>query len=171
MPINTIQVFLRDTLSGLVLPLGLGNLTSVISPPNPGDGTDATAYIWGSSGREARMALPRGQFSDPSGTGGEKRIIHNPNVWLVWFGSSEETNIDVEFPAIVDAVMATIRNAPLTDASQHSSDPVTGALSQVLAVGENMSYEYGPVRGTTADQRIWRFDAQLTVEVVEVIQA
>ena len=169
MPVNTVTTFIRDTLNGTVLPLALGNLEAVISPVNPGDGAGATAYIWGSHGVEKRQTVPRAQHADLS-TGGNKTLTHSCDVWLVWFGSSEEDQIDLMFPAILDTVMGVLRNVQMLDATQHAHDPVTGQLSNLLNMGENMTWDYGPVRAT-ADQRWWRYDAVINVEVVEIIQA
>jgi hypothetical protein len=58
----------------------------------------------------------------------------------------------------------------MLDVTQHAHDPINGQLSNLLNVGENMSWQQGPVRAT-ADQRYLRYDAVITVEVIEIIQA
>lgn len=171
MPVNTVQAYLRAALAELPLPRDAGLLEAFITPPNPNvDGAlRPAAYIWGSRGNETRLSVPRAlQGSLP--TGGNKQIVHQVDVWLVWFGASGDDESDTEFPAVLDAVMARLRNCPLLDGQQHEPDPVTGVLSNLLAVGETLSWEYGPVRAT-ADQQYLRYDAQITCEVVEVIQS
>lgn len=171
MGIATVQSYLRGVLDGIPLPLGAGALDAVITPPNPDDdaGAKATAYIWGSHGVESRLTVPRAQHGNLA-TGGDKQTAHNVDVWLIWFGQAPAPNVDSQFPSIVDAVLAVLRNVPMLDQTQHAVDPVTGQLSNLLNVGENMSWEYAPVRAT-ADQRILRYDAQITVEVIEIFQA
>jgi hypothetical protein len=169
-PIATVQTYLKGVLDQMVLPLGLGVLDAFITPPNPRDNdTTPAAYVWGSHGDESRLTVPRAAHGSLA-TGGDKTLSHRADVWLTWFGSSEGSDIDVQFPAVVDAVMGVLRNVAMLDQTQHAADPVTGQLSNLLNVGEVMSWEYGPVRAT-ADQRYLRFDAQITVDVIEIIQA
>jgi len=171
-PINTVQQRLLSILDGLPLPRSLGVLSAFISPPNPNvDAMEPCAYIWGSRGVEERLSVPRAQPGNLS-TGGDKTITHQVDIWLVWFGSSEPDDlIDQQFPSVIDAVTACLRNTELLDAVTISAvDPMTGQQSDLLAVGEHMSWEYAPVRAV-ADQRFFRYDAQVTCEVVEVIQA
>jgi hypothetical protein len=168
-PLNTVQFFLRDTLDGLVLPLGLGNLAAFISPPNPGDGMVPAVYVWGSNGSESRLTVPRAQHLNVA-SGGDKTLVHQADVWLVWFGSSEDPDVNAQFPAIIDRVMGALRNTRLVDGAQYVTDPVTGQLSQLLDVGEDMSWEYAPVKAIV-DQRYLRYDARVTVTVTEVIQS
>ena len=169
MPLNTVQYFLRDALDGLVLPLGLGNLTAFISPPNPGDGMVPAVYVWGSNGSESRLSVPRAAHLNLA-SGGDKTLHHQADVWLVWFGSSEDPDVNTQFPAILDKVMGALRNTRLVDGAQYVTDPVTGQASQLLAVAEEMSWEYAPVKAIV-DQRYLRYDARVTVTVIEVIQS
>lgn len=169
MSINTAQSYLKGILDQVMLPLNLGTLSAFIQPPNPGDGTEPGAYIWGSRGTERRLAIPRAQPGDLS-TGGEKTLNHNVDVWIVWLGPAVDPQQDVLFPAVVEAVLAVLRNTPILDNTQHAVDPVTGQLSQLLDVGEQMDWEYAPVRAV-ADQRYLRYDARITVNITEIIQA
>jgi hypothetical protein len=171
MPINTVQSRLKSILDGLALPQNFGILQAYISPPNPNvDSYDPAAYIWGSHGNESRMTVPRAQPGNLA-SGGNKELIHQVSIWLVWFGKATGPTVDVAFPAIVDAVLACLRNTELLDAvTIHAVDPVTGQLSDLLNIGENMSWDYAAVRAV-ADQRYFRYDAEITCEVIEIIQA
>jgi len=169
MGINTVQGYLQGALNGMTLPLNLGTLAAYVLPPVPGDGGIPTAYIWGSRGVEDRLATPRAAHGAPT-TGGTKELVHQVDVWLVWHGSTEHPQASLQFPAIVDAVLATLRNLPILDAQAHATDPATGALSQLMDCGESMGWEYGPAHATE-DQRMLRFDAQITVTLHENIQA
>jgi hypothetical protein len=95
---------------------------------------------------------------------------HDLDVWLVWFGSSEDPKVNQSFPVLIDVVMATLRNTPLLDQNSYLVDPVTGQESNLLDLGERMSHEYAPVRAT-ADQRYLRFDARVTVSAEEWFRA
>lgn len=169
MGINTVQWYLKSILDQVALPLNLGNLDAFIQPPNPGDGTEPGIYIWGSRGDEARATLPRAAPGDLS-TGGQKILNHDVDAWIIWLGPAVDPQADVLFPAIVDTVMAVLRNVPILDRAQYATDPVTGALSQLLNVGEHMSWEYAPVRAVS-DQRYLRYDARITINIEERIQA
>lgn len=169
MPINTVQYYLKGILDQVQLPLDLGTLSAFIQPPNPGDGTSPGVYIWGSRGDESRMTVPRAQPGDLT-TGGEKGVQHNVDAWIIWLGPANHPQQDVQFPAVIDTIMAVLRNTPILDGTQYCPDPVTGQLSQLLNVGERMNWEYAPVRAV-ADQRYLRYDARITIEIEEIIQA
>lgn len=171
MPLNTVQCHLKSVLENLPLPRDLGLLDAFIAPVNPNTETQPPGcYIWGSNGNESRMARPRAQPGVLT-SGGNKELVHQVDVWLIWFGDPTEADADTAFPSVIDAVMACLRNTMLLDAvTIHAVDPITGQQSDLLTIGENMSWEYAPVRAT-ADQRYLRYDALITCEVVEVIQA
>lgn len=169
MPLNTVMQYLQTQLNGQNLPLGLGSLEAFIMPLPANDSSNAGAYIWGSHHDEKRKALPRALNGDLS-TGGLKELTWQIDVWLLWFGQFDEPQVDLQFPSIVDFVCAVLRNAPLVQAADHAHDPVTGQSSQLLSVGENMSSTMPPPRATS-DQGLWRYDAAVTVEVIEEIRA
>lgn len=169
MPLATVQSYLKTKLDGLNLPAGLGTLTAFIEPPISDDGAGANLYIWGSHGDEKRLTVPRAQPSNLA-SGGDKEIKHMADLWLIWFGSVEDPSVDNQFPSILDAVMAVLRNVALLDDAQYAVDPVTGQTSNLLNVGENMSWEYAPVKALE-DQRYRRYDARISVEVIEIFRA
>jgi hypothetical protein len=160
---------LYTQLNGLNLPLQLGQLEAFVMPLPVNDSANAGAYVWGSHHDEVRKAFPRAENGDLS-TGGLKELTWQLDVWLLWFGQSDETDVNLQFPSIVDFVCAVLRNAPLVQAADHARDPVTGQLSQLIAVGEKLSSTMPPPRATS-EQGIWRYDAAITVEVIEEIQA
>lgn len=170
MPLVTVMNYLQQQIDGLNLPLSIGRLTAYIQPaPGADDGSGANAYVWGANLDEARETVPRAAHGNLA-SGGNKELTHRVNIWLVWFTDPDDPNINLGFPAIVDAVMAVYRNVEMLDQTQHAIDPITGQESNLLNVGEKMSAEYAPVRAV-ADQRLLRFDAMVEVEVIEVIQA
>lgn len=174
MPLNTVMTYLKDTLDGLELPLDLGSLRALIAPaPLGDDGTIPAVYIWGSSGTEGRKldggTVPRAQHGNLA-SGGNKILEHNVSCWLVWLSPNDDPLIDVQFPAIIDTIMGRLRNVTMLDATQHARDPLNGQLSNLLDVGENMTWDFPTVRAVT-DSQYWRWDTQITVNVVEIIQA
>jgi hypothetical protein len=169
MGINTVLNFALQTLNGMDLPLGLGPLTAQITPPNPGEAVTPQAYIWGSHGDEKRLTVPRAVYQNLA-SGGDKTLTHRLDIWLIVFLSTEDPGVDVQFPTVIDAVLAQMRNVEMSDGAFHARDPVTGVLSQLLNWGENMTYDWGPARAVS-DQRYFRYDALINVETVEVIQA
>lgn len=170
MPLNTVQLQLKSILDQMPLPAGWDPLEAFIAPPNPRDEARApAAYIWGGHGDESRAAKPRAEYAN-LGSGGIKQIVHQVSIWLTAFDDSEQPEVDTNFPAIVDAVLAQLRNTPMTDGTQHAVDPILGTVSNLLNIGENMSWEYGAARAV-ADQRLLRLDAEINVEVYEYFQA
>lgn len=171
MPINTAMQYVYNALYKLPLPGDIGTLDTYITPFNPNDEAKPPgAYVWGSRGNEVRLSLPRAAEGN-LGSGANKEITHSLDVWLIWFGpNATDPNADTAFPSVIDAVMARLRNVSLIDADQHAVDPITGQESALLTVAENMSYEYGPVRAVL-NQRTLRYNALVTCEIVEVIQA
>lgn len=161
------QLYVKGLLDGLVLPLGQGNLQAFITPPNPGDSLDPVVYIWGSRGEERRRSMPRAQPGFFS-TGAFKFITHHLDLWLVWCGYSDDEQSDSAFPAVMEAVMAALRNTQMQ--VLNVIDEVTGATSDIAFIGEEIDYEYAPVQSLSAQQML-RYLARLSVKIVEKIQA
>ena len=167
MPLNTVQSYMRTLLDQTPLPLGEGVLSARITPPDPGDGMVPTVYIWGSVAQERRQSMPRAQPGNYS-SGGFKTLEHKLDLWLVWYGYADDELADSQFPAMIDTVTAVLRNTLMP--VYNVVDPVTGAGSSILAIGEKLEWDYAPVH-STADQRILRYVAKITATVEELIQA
>jgi hypothetical protein len=166
MPLNAIQNYVKGLLDGAQLPLGQGTLQAFITPPDPGEGTDPTIYIWGSVAHEKRQTMPRHQPGNYS-SGGFKWIEHTIDLWLVFCAYADDEMVDSLFPAVIDSVMAILRD---TQMQVPIIDPVTGMKSTVEMIGEVMTWDYAPVH-SLEDQRMLRYTARLTVDVKELIQA
>lgn len=170
MPLVAVQTYLKGVLDGLVIPGTAGNLEAFISPPNPEFEATPKAYIWPSTSNENRQSMPRntGVSSVPGGSAW-KELNHLVDVWLVWFSdeASDAQDLDSAFPAVIDAVAWQLRTVPDPAVL---TDPMTGRESQLLDVGERMSFEFPPARATL-DQRILRYDARIQLEIMEVFQA
>jgi hypothetical protein len=169
MPINTVHNAIKGILDGLILPGTSGTLRCYITPPDPRDDPDPAIYVWGARGPESRQSTPRASPGyQPLTQSGWKQIEHTIDGFLTWFGSSDARDADSNFPAVVDATMAALRNAP--DPMYRVTDPLTGQQSDLTGIGERMSYELGPVRAT-ADQRYLRYDALITIKLWEFFNA
>lgn len=171
MPLNTISTYVLSLLDGLPLPGPAGesgSLACYITPPDPGDLMTPVCYLWPVTGDEARIAMPRAQAGSDITQAGWKRIIHKIELWITWLGAGEDPTSDVNFPAVVDAIMAALRPSP---DPVPVTDPVTGVISStVVGVAEEMTYEYSVVHALE-DQRYLRYDARLTVTAWEVFQS
>ena len=168
MPIVTVQGFVKDLIDGTAPPgdTGLaGPLVALITPYDPDESGEARAYIWPSAGTENRRAMPRN--TGPGTNAGWKNLRHNLDVFLTWFDSDTAVDADVNFPALIDFVMDLLRTCqdPVI-----VTDPETGRVSQLVDVGENLLYEYVPPESMD-DQRYLRYDAKITVSILEMVQA
>lgn len=169
MGLNSAQLYVKSILDGLQPPgdTGIpGPVEALITPYDPDESGVARIYVWPATGPESRLAWPRN--TGPNTPAGWKQIRHSIQLYLVWFDDQDQDqNIDINFPALIDYVMFTLRTtldpAPVTD-------PYTGAFSWLLDIGEGMTYDYVPPR-STADQRILRFDAKIQLPVTEYFQA
>jgi hypothetical protein len=162
------QQYVKGVLDGLSLPTTPAeNLTAIITPPVVDTRTTPRAYIWGSTGTDLRRTMPRAMPLMPQ-TGGFKELVHKIDVWIVWFGAASDVNRDSQFPIVMDTVMGALRNT--LDPVRNTVDPQTGAVSEIVAIGENMQWDYAPVH-PVADQRYLRYDGRIILEVKEWIQA
>jgi hypothetical protein len=165
-PLNSVQQYVKGVMDGLMLPSTPVPLAAYITPPDPGDGTQPAVYIWGSTANEERQSMPRAQPGKPQ-TGGFKLIHHNLDLWLIWFGASDDPNADSAFPAVIDACTAVLRS---TEIQVPITDPLTGQQSTILNIGESIKWDYMPVI-SVSDERWLRYDARLIVTVLELLQA
>lgn len=169
MGINSCQLYIQGLLNGLQPPgdTGIGGpIEALITPYDPDESGLARIYVWPSNGPEKRLAWPRN--TGPNTPAGWKQITHAMKLFMTWFDDSDaDANIDINFPALIDFVMFTLRTcqdpAPVTD-------PFTGTSWLLLNIGENMNYTYVPPR-STADQRILRYDPKISMPVIEYFQA
>jgi hypothetical protein len=178
-PINSVQVYIQQLINGLIMPGTAGNLVAYITPPDPNEETDLpTAYIWPDTGDESRNnakggTVPRNPgFSSTTTTlnelmsqSGYKAFEHHMLVYMIWNGQDDDPAADTWFPGMVDAVMFTLRTSPNTAQAQ---DPYTGQYTTLVDVGENMTYRI--TLRALADQRYNRYDALITLELLELMR-
>jgi len=169
MGLVSVQTYLKEQLNQLILPVaGASTLEAFITPPDPEFSPTPKAYIWAGQGDETRESMPR-NLNGTIGTAAWKELHHSVDVYLVWFSdtSVDTADEDSAFPGMVDAVMWRLRT--VADPAV-CLDPLTGRESQLLDVGERMTYDAPGLR-STIDERISRYDARLQLQIMEVFQA
>lgn len=170
MPIVSAQVYIRNLLDGLAMPGNAPALAAYITPPDPNvDAATPAAYIWPADGEESRNPVMGGTIPRAAFTGaasGFKPVEHALEIYMVWFGQDDDPDSDTWFPGMVDAVMAALRASP---DPAIVTDPWTGVQSNLIDVGENMTYRI-TIRALD-DQRYNRYDALITLRLHELIAA
>lgn len=168
MPVNTVMQSILQIVDGLILPGTAGVLEGYITPPDPRDEPPPAIYIWASNGSEHRQALPRGNTPGAGSLAGWKEIEHTVDAYLTWFGEDSDTDADTSFPAVLDAVLSALRTSG--QSPLYTSDPLTGMQSDLVDIGERLDYELALPR-STASERYLRYDARITIHVLEFFQA
>ena len=170
MPIVSALAYVASKLQGMTPPGATGiraPVSALITPLDPDVMADgiARAYVWPAKGPEKRLAMPRN--TGPGTRAGWKTLTHSVQIFLVWMDSNTDPGIDVNFPLLIDWVMHLLRTSAPNP--QMWTDPYTGKVSQMLNLGEVMSYDYVPPH-TTAEQGWFRFDARITCSLTEQFQ-
>jgi hypothetical protein len=169
MTIVATQVYLRGLLDGLVWPFtGVEALQAYITPPDPEVTANVPkAYIWPSRGDESR-AVSRGgtvpRALTLGGPSGFKGVIHDLEVYLVWFGQDDDPDADNLFPGMADAVMAALR---VSADPAVVADPYTGVESTLIDVAEQMTYQI--TLRALVDQSYNRYDCLISLSINELI--
>ena len=169
MSINSAQLYIMGLIDGLPVNGGL-SIEAHITPPDPEtDYTDPHAYVWPAEGEETRDPRKGGTIpraTSPGSFSGTKSIDHIMDIFLVWFAANDDPEADTWFPSMVDVIMGALRVAPTPAVVQ---DPYTNASSQMINVGERMSYKVAI--SAVADEAFNRYDALITVHMNELFNA
>lgn len=159
MPLLSVQTYVQGLLNGLAIPGMTQTLEAYVTPPTVEDLDRPKAYIWGGRLRVSRQTMPRTQ--------GFKHLAWMVDIYLVYETNPDSPTVDQEFTAIVDAVMNKLWT---TTTPLFITDPLTGVLSQLLNVGEEMEFEYPPER-TPATLRMLFYSCRIGMELYEAVQA
>lgn len=175
MPINSTLAHVKQLLDGTTIPGNAGKyIEAFISPPDPEtQQVNPHAYVWAAQGPENRNSGKR--VAPPAGApeflklnnSGFKILKHRIEIYLTWFDDSRDPQSDSSFPLVIDMTMQVLRSCVMPI---DLIDPATGSNCQLINLGEEMSYQYVPVR-STASQRLQRQDALVTAPVEEWIQS
>jgi hypothetical protein len=155
MSVNVVQTQVKTLLDGLELAFNYPNLVTYITPPNPGKLTGPAAYVWATTGSNARQTAPRGL--------GFRKTDWSVSIWLMSPGIATDPDADTKFASVIDSVTKALVTAPMPVTI---ADPVSNDEYQVLAIGEKFTITQAPVHAL-ADQRLLMYEAMinLTVEV------
>lgn len=168
MPLNSVQLYVRDLLNNLAVPLmGIPPVEAYVTPPVFEDIDRPKAYVWGGRARGRRQTMPRntsGQLVD--GKSGFRKIDWHIDIYLVYETTPDAAELDMEFPCVVDAVMTKLWTTPL---NIFITDPITGVVSEITSIGEEWDYEMLPER-TPNTLRMIYYSSRITMVVSEVIQ-
>lgn len=170
MPIVSAQNYVKGILVGMVPPGDTGirlPIDALITPLDPDVNPDGIArcYVWPAKGPEKRLAMPRNTGKNTPA--GWKQITHALEIFMVWMDSPDDPAADVNFPLFIDFVMDELR----TSANPFQfTDPKTGRVSNMVNLGEVMSYDYVPPRSLT-DMSMRRYDARIQCSLLELFQA
>lgn len=175
MPIMSTLSHVQSLLNGVSVSGNGGTvIEAFINPPDPEtEQRNPHAYVWAARGPEkrnsgSRSPAPAGFAQHtPLAPAGWKILQHTVEVYLTWFDENIDPQIDSTFPLIIDLAMNVLRCCKMP---MDIIDPATGISCQLINLGEQLSYEYVPVR-STASQRLQRQDALITAPVEEWIQA
>lgn len=176
MPINSTLSHVKSLIDQAYIPGNSGTrIEAFIAPPDPEvEQRNPHVYVWAARGPENRNSGSRSPA--PAGApqavalppAGWKILKHTIECYLTWFNDNMDPQIDSSFPIFIDTVMNILRTCPMPI---NLIDPSTGGTNcQLINLGENLSYEYVPVR-STASERLQRQDALITAPVEEWIQA
>lgn len=168
-PLASLQLYCKNVLDGLLIPGATAPLVAYITPPTVSDLDGPVAIVQGARLRVNRQTAPR--------RAGFKRLAWVVDVYLAYETTPDSETVDLEFPQIIDTVMAAFWKAPiptfigpLGDALGTAPDVLPDGSSQVWNTGEDMELEYPPER-VPATLRMLYYAARLGVDIEEVVQA
>lgn len=176
MPLSSVQQYVQKKINGITITGQTEPMIAYITPPVMDKvGGAPKAYVWGGQCSIGRATMPRGP--------GFKRLD-----WMIDIYLNYETNpnrpvvgsveLDQQFPLIVDAVMGALWVARMTTYIDDQGNEVTEDqvatlapnVSQILAIGEEMSIEYPPERSPATLRMLW-YSMLLRCRVQEDVQA
>lgn len=161
MSLYAVQTLIKETLQGLETPQDLlPPADCFIAPPVSDEIDKPKIYVWGSTDDEMRQTAGRT-------SGGAKKIVTDVHIWYYWVQAPDWDERDAAFPALVWAIRNAMRRVPVV---QTLNDPISGEVSQLLAIGERMQNIQG-TPNLLEDQRYLWYSGRLTCRVEEYVQA
>jgi hypothetical protein len=158
-PLNSVQLYVRDLLDDLQIPGLTVALQAYVTPPVVEDLDRPKAYVMASRGRVKRQTAPRGA--------GFKWLDWTVDVYVTYETVPDSDTVDQEMPLIIDAIATKLWTTVMP---LKIEDPTTGQSSQLLQVGEEFDIEYPPER-TPATLRMLYYTARIGFSIYEAVQA
>jgi hypothetical protein len=176
MPLASVTSFVAGLLDGMTWPAGMQALTSpppplvsTVIPTSPTVSAGPAAYVWFGRVRESRANAEYSAGTIPRGYG-TKTQNHGILIYVVWTGGSpSDPNAAILFPGMVDAIMANLRTTSLPSSGVPVTDPWTGAVTNVVDIGEVQSVD--TYLRELEPMQLQRLDALIEAQVVEVMTA
>lgn len=170
MPLTSVQLYCKSIIDGLVVPGAPAPIEAFVTPPTVMNLDAPVAFVQGARLRVNRQAAPR--------RAGFKHLAWTVDVFLSYETNPDSTTVDVEFPQIVDAVMAAFWTTTIPTFIDSLGNPITVPLgstapagsSQILNTGEDLELEYPPER-VPATLRMLYYTCRLGIDIYEAVQA
>lgn len=144
MPLNAVQLYVKDNLQGLQFPLTQQQTLNVlVKPPNPENFDRPLAHVWGGVSKESRRTMNK-PF-------GDKAVLYDVDVWVYYAEVLDDPLSDSLFPIIIDTITAKLRTLKQ---GVYLTDQVTGTQSRLVNIGEDIKVDYAPARSAEGEQLI-----------------
>lgn len=169
------QQYVKGLLDNLAVPGVAVPMDVNVTPPVLQDMDGPHGYITGAKVNARRQTAPRVQYLGAANTGAYKMYPWAVSIYLVYETNADNNpTIDIEFPAILDAVIDVVETARMPQWIDALGNQVPGNVpipggSQIQSVGETWQLDY-PAEHVPATLRMLWYVALLTVDVLEVRQ-
>lgn len=169
MPLTSVQLYCKNIINQLLIPGATVPLDAYVTPPVLSDLDAPIAVVQGARMRANRQTAPR--------RAGFKHLAWTVDVYVAYETKADSETVDLEFPQIIDAVMAAYWSVsiptfidPLGNVLDANPDPLPPGSSQILNTGEDLELEYPPERVPATLQMLY-YTARIGVDIYEAVQA
>lgn len=163
MSILACQDYVANVIQGLVGAYGNEPLQAWVDPPSGGIASAETpqAYVQAASGEGKRQTM--------GGLTGYYLDVHQVYVFLEWMMPPNTQDGNLAFTNLIDSTISAIRES--YTGAVLITDPATQQESQLLVIGDRLTYKYVPPRNLGESGEEWfDYTALITFEVQEKVQ-
>jgi hypothetical protein len=151
----------QNELQGLVGAFNNAPVEAWVDPPTPTTAETPQAYILAGEGAGKRQTM--------AGLQGYYEDVHQIYVYLEWMLPPGAQNANLAFTNLMDSCISAIRES--YEGAVFITDPATNQQSQLLVIGDKLSYKLVPPRALGEDQQGYLdYVAMITFEVKEKTQ-